>query len=96
MLDFYVYILKCSDGRYYTGHTDNLEKRIAEHQAGTYECYTSTRLPIKVIYVQEFGSRAEALEAERKIKDWSRKKKEALAYRGWDGIIALKKKQNKT
>jgi predicted GIY-YIG superfamily endonuclease len=55
MLDFYVYILKCNDGRYYTGHTDNLEKRIAEHQAGSYECYTSTRLPVKVIYVQTFA-----------------------------------------
>ena len=95
MLHFYVYILKCSDGRYYTGHTDNLEKRIAEHQAGTYQGYTSTRLPVKLIFVQEFASRSEALEAEIKIKDWSRKKKEALAYRGWEGILALKKKKLK-
>ena len=96
MLDFYIYILKCNDGRYYTGHTDNLEKRIAEHQAGAYECYTSSRLPVKVIYVEAFASRAEALEAERKIKDLSRKKKEALAYQGGEGIVALKKKQTKT
>ena len=96
MLDFYIYILKCNDGRYYTGHTDDLEKRIAEHQAGICAGYTSSRLPVKVIYVEAFASRAEALEAERKIKDWSRKKKDALAYRGWEGIIALKKKQTKT
>jgi tRNA/rRNA methyltransferase len=96
VLDFYVYILKCSDGRYYTGHTDNLEKRIAEHQSGSYECYTSTRLPVKVIYVQTFASRSEALEAERRIKDWSRKKKEALAYKGWEGILALKKRHIKS
>lgn len=95
MLNFYIYILKCSDGRYYTGHTDDLEKRIAEHQAGTYKGYTSTRLPVKVIYVEEFASRAEALEAEIKIKDWSRKKKEALAYKGWDGIVALRKNKIK-
>ena len=95
MLDFYVYILKCNDGTYYTGHTDNLAKRIAEHQAGKYEGYTASRLPVEVIFVQTFASRIEALEAERKLKDWSRKKKEALAYKGWDGIIALKKKKIK-
>ena len=95
MLDFYVYILRCNDGTYYTGHTDNLEKRIAEHQAGKYEGYTASRLPVKLIFVQEFASRVEALEAERKLKDWSRKKKEALAYYGWEGIINLKKKNNK-
>ncbi len=96
MLDFYVYILNCNDGTYYTGHTDNLEKRIAEHQAGQYPGYTSTRLPIKVIFVQTFASRAEALEAERKIKDWNQKKKEALAYHGWEGLLALKKQKIKT
>lgn len=96
MLDFYVYMLKCSDGTYYTGHTDDLEKRIAEHQAGVHNGYTSTRLPVKLIYVQTFASRVEALEAERKLKDWSKKKKEALAYKGWEGILALKKeKKNK-
>jgi len=42
---FWVYILRCSDGSYYTGHTDNLEKRIAEHQSGAIQGYTSTRLP---------------------------------------------------
>jgi len=91
MLNFYVYILKCSDGSYYTGHTDNLEKRISEHQAGSYEGYTASRLPVELIFVETCASRIEALEAERKIKTWNRKKKEALAYRGWKGIIALRK-----
>ncbi len=94
MISFYVYILKCSDGTYYTGHTDNLEKRIAEHKNKSYSGYTSTRLPIKVIFVEECASRSEALEAERKIKTWGKRKKEALAYRGWEGIIALRKKKN--
>jgi predicted GIY-YIG superfamily endonuclease len=93
MLDFYVYILKCSDGTYYTGHTDNLEKRIAEHTDNTYECYTSSRLPISVVFVQEFASRAEALEAERRIKKWGKRKKDALVYKGWEGIVALRKKK---
>jgi predicted GIY-YIG superfamily endonuclease len=95
MLHFYVYILKCSDNRYYTGHTDDLEKRIEEHKSGSYGGYTSIRLPIEVMFVQEFASRAEALDAERKLKDWSRKKKEALIYKGWEGLIALKKKKIK-
>ncbi len=92
MLHFYIYILKCSDGTFYTGHTDNLEKRIAEHEDNIYECYTSTRLPVKIVFVQEFESRAEAIEAERRIKKWGKRKKDALINRGWDGIIALRKK----
>ncbi len=91
MQDFYVYILKCSDGSFYTGHTDNLEKRIAEHQAGQYEGYTAKRLPVTVVFVEGCASRAEALEAERKIKTWNRKKKETLAFEGWKGIIGMRK-----
>lgn len=90
MLNFYVYILKCNDGSFYTGHTDNLEKRIAEHQAGSYQGYTAKRLPVTLVFVEEFGSRTEALEAERKIKTWNRKKKETLSEKGWEGIIAMR------
>lgn len=95
MLDFYVYILRCNDGTYYTGHTDNLEKRLAEHEYSNYECYTSTRLPIELVFAQEFASRAEAIEAERKIKKWGKRKKDALIYKGWEGIIALRSKNKK-
>jgi predicted GIY-YIG superfamily endonuclease len=94
MLNFYVYILQCCDGSFYTGHTDNLEKRIAEHQAGSYEGYTASRLPIKLVFVETCSSRAEALEAERKIKTWNKKKKEVLANKGWEGIIALRKRNS--
>lgn len=93
MQDFYIYILQCSDGTYYTGHTDNIEKRITEHENNIYECYTSTRLPIKLVYLESFASRAEALEAERKIKKWGKRKKDALISNGWEGIIALRKKK---
>ena len=86
---FYLYILKCNDGSYYTGHTDDIERRIAEHKAGLNHGYTSSRLPIKLVYIEEFFSRIEALEAERKIKNWSRKKKETLIFKGWKGIISL-------
>ena len=75
---FWVYILHCSDGSYYTGHTDNLEKRFSEHQADEIPCYTSTRLPVELVFEQAFPSREEALSAEHRIKGWSRKKKEAM------------------
>jgi len=61
---FYVYILKCADNSYYTGHTDDLEKRLSEHTSNSVPCYTSKRLPIKLVFHQEFSSRMEALEAE--------------------------------
>jgi len=81
MKDFYVYILKCGDGSYYTGHTDDLDKRLYEHKNPTFTCYTSSRLPVELVFHQPFPSRYEAVLAERKIKKWSRKKKEALILR---------------
>ena len=78
MQDFFVYILKCRDGSYYTGHADDLEKRLSEHQNNFYPCYTSNKLPIALVFNQSFTSRDEAFTAERKIKNWSRLKKEAL------------------
>jgi putative endonuclease len=74
---FYVYILKCRDGSYYVGHTDNLEKRLSEHQANIYECHTSSRLPVELVFKQEFESRDAAFAIERKIKRWTRQKKSA-------------------
>ncbi len=68
MNTFYVYILKCNDNSYYIGHTDNIEKRISEHHLNEYKCYTSKRLPIDVVFIQSFGTRHEALNAERQIK----------------------------
>ncbi len=90
---FSVYILRCKDGSYYTGHTDNLEKRISEHRAKKYCNYTEIRLPVEVVFVQHFTTRNEAFVAERKIKKWSRKKKEALIRGSWDDISTLCKKQ---
>jgi predicted GIY-YIG superfamily endonuclease len=93
MNNFYVYILKCSDDSYYVGHTDNIEKRISEHELNIYYCYTSSRLPIKVMYIQLFSTRGEALESERQLKKWSRKKKEALIEENWSKISSLAKKK---
>jgi predicted GIY-YIG superfamily endonuclease len=90
-MSFWVYILKCSDTTYYTGHTDNLEKRISEHQSGITAGYTSKRLPIRLVFSSEFHSRDEALARERQIKGWSRKKKEALMWDDWTEISRLAK-----
>lgn len=93
-MTFWVYILRCVDNSYYTGHTDNLEKRIAEHQVGEVEGYTSTRLPVVLVFSEEFSSREEALVCERKIKGWSRKKKEALIRKDWSEVSRLARKKH--
>ncbi len=86
---FYVYILKCVDGSYYTGHTDNLESRIVQHASGKGNGYTSTRLPLELVFTADFETRADALERERQIKGWSRRKKEALIAGNLDLLPAL-------
>jgi len=88
MPDFYVYILRCADGSYYTGMTDNLEQRIGQHQAGGFPGYTHNRRPVTLIWNAMFPTRDQAFVFERKIKDWSRDKKEALMAGDWDGLRA--------
>jgi putative endonuclease len=88
---FWVYLLRCSDGSYYTGHTDDLKKRLQEHQTGFVKSYTSIRRPIKLVYQQNFLSREDAFAAERKIKGWSRKKKEAMIRGDWAEVSRLAK-----
>jgi len=90
---FWTYILRCSDGAYYTGHTDNLEQRIGQHQLGEIPGFTSERRPVQLVFSQEFSAREEALSAELKIKSWSRAKKEALIRGDWEALqLAAKKK----
>jgi len=86
---FWVYILRCADGSYYTGHTDSLEKRIAEHEAGEVPGYTSTRRPVELVFKEIFQSRKETLAAELRIKGWSRKKKEAMIRGDWKEVERL-------
>ena len=87
---FWAYIIKCADGSYYTGHTDDLELRVAQHHSGHFEgCYTFTRRPLELVWVSNFPSRIEALESERRIKGWSRVKKEALIREDWAALQRL-------
>jgi predicted GIY-YIG superfamily endonuclease len=74
----WVYILRCSDGSYYTGCTTNIEQRYGEHQAGETPGYTATRLPVEMVWADEFQTIHDAIDFERQIKRWSRAKKEAL------------------
>ena len=79
----------CADGSYYTGHTDNLDARIGQHQTGATGGYTFKRRPITLAWTQEFGSRIEAQEAEHQIKGWTRAKKEALIAGDWPLLSEL-------
>jgi predicted GIY-YIG superfamily endonuclease len=86
-MSFWVYILECADGSYYTGHTDNLEKRMIEHEQNIIKCYTSSRLPVKLVFCSEFPTRDDAFVRELQIKKWSRRKKRALIEEDWIGLV---------
>ncbi len=74
----WMYILECSDGSYYTGSTNNLELRMEQHQNGEGANHTKKRLPVKLLYTEEFTRVDEAFYREKQVQGWSRKKKEAL------------------
>ena len=74
----YTYILKCQDGSFYTGWTNDLEKRIQAHNAGKGAKYTKNRRPVKLIYWEEYETKSEAMKREYAIKHMSRQEKEKL------------------
>jgi predicted GIY-YIG superfamily endonuclease len=86
MNSFSVYMLKCADNSIYVGHTEYLEGRLRAHQDRTFSGYTARRLPVRLIFAEDFGTRADAFRAERMIKGWRRSKKLALARGDW-GLI---------
>ena len=94
-MKYLVYILKCSDGKYYTGCTSDLETRLKEHQEGMSD-FTSRRLPVELVYSQSFQYVNEAISAERRLKGWSKKKKEALIKNDFDLLHQLAKCTNDT
>ena len=71
----YMYILECSDDTFYTGSTKNLERRLQQHQNGEGANYTSKRLPVKLVYFEEYQRIDEAFYREKQVQGWSRKKK---------------------
>ena len=91
---FLAYMLLCSDGSYYVGHTDDLPKRVTEHASGIGCVYTAKRLPVQLVWSQEFATRDEAKAAEARLKNWSRAKKQALIRGDFKAISALAKKKD--
>jgi len=86
---FHVYVLRCSDGSLYVGHTDDMEKRLSEHHLGIHDGYTKSRRPVRLAYSEEYSSRDEAFHRERQIKGWSRAKKEALIRGDYRDLVHL-------
>jgi putative endonuclease len=74
----WMYILECADGSYYTGSTNNLELRLEQHHAGVGANHTKKRLPVQLVYFEEFQRIDEAYYREKQVQGWSRKKKEAI------------------
>ena len=81
----FVYMLRCADGSFHIGSAtgDDLTKRVAEHQAGTYPGYTFTRRPVRLVWSEHFSRITDAIAVERKLKGWSRAKKQALIKQDW-------------
>ena len=79
---FYTYILKCSDGTFYCGYTSDLDRRIREHNSGTGAKYTKPRLPVELIYYEEFDTKSQAMKRECAIKKLKREEKLKLFGRG--------------
>ena len=92
---YYVYILQCSDGSYYTGITNDLDRRIAEHKSGIDpSAYTFKKRPLTLAYYAEFNNPENAITFEKQIKGWSRKKKEALINENYDELVRLSNLKN--
>jgi len=90
----YVYILRCADGSYYTGLTHRTpEDRLAEHQSGLIDGYTQSRRPVVLVYSESFVNAVDAIAAERRIKGWSRAKKESLIAGRFDLLPALARRR---
>jgi predicted GIY-YIG superfamily endonuclease len=93
---FWVYILRCADGSYYTGHTDNLEKRMNQYHTDECEVYIAARRPVELAWSQECATRYEVLSAEQQIKGWSRRKKEAMMHGDWEEVSRLARNKSET
>jgi predicted N-formylglutamate amidohydrolase/predicted GIY-YIG superfamily endonuclease len=90
-MSFWVYILRCADGLFYTGHTDDLDRRLADHQSGTYAGFTHDRRPVELVWSDQCMDRETAFRLERQIKGWSRNKKMALIEGRFDDLPGLSK-----
>lgn len=98
-MSLYVYILKCSDDRFYVGLTNDPDRRLEEHQQGKYDTgYTYVRRPVEMVYVEHFpdGTHRQAAAREKQLKGWTRAKKEALIQGRLNDLAKLAECRNET
>ncbi|MDF0543097.1 GIY-YIG nuclease family protein [Sphingobium sp. H39-3-25] len=89
---FWTYMLHCAGGAFYVGHTDDLERRLAQHEQDDLPGFTRDKRPVMLVWSETFSTRIEAMEMERRIKGWSRAKKMALIRGDWDAVSRLSRK----
>ena len=89
---YYVYIVECKDESYYIGITNNVDRRLYEHNVGINKyCYTFKRRPVQLKWFETFTDPNEAIKIEKQLKGWSRRKKVALINKNWDKLIEYSK-----
>jgi predicted GIY-YIG superfamily endonuclease len=86
---YFVYVLKCVDGSYYVGSTQDIASRVQVHNSGMGPSFTAARLPVKLIYQESFATRTAAVQRERQLKRWSRAKKGALVSGDLNSLKSL-------
>jgi len=91
----YIYILQCGDGSYYVGSTWNLDLRVAQHAPGNGAKYTAARLPITLMFAQEYERMDDAYAMEKRIQGWSRRKREALIRGDYGALPGLSERQTR-
>ena len=91
MMSFWVYMLHCRGGYLYVGHTDNLERRVGQHDLGVIPGFTADHRPVKLIWSDHVATRDEARAFEARLKGWNRAKKLALVRGDWDEVSRLAK-----
>lgn len=91
----WMYILQCSDGSYYVGSTVDIQLRLWQHQQGEGAKYTARRLPVELVYTEEYPRIDEAYHREKQVQGWSRAKKEALIRGNFDEVSQQAKKRFK-
>ncbi|MBD3943841.1 GIY-YIG nuclease family protein [Microbacterium sp. NEAU-LLC] len=89
----FVYILRCADGTYYVGSTTDLNRRLAQHEAGMASAYTRRRLPVELVWSNQYGRIDEAFAWEKQIQGWSHAKREAFIAGGIDAVRGWHKRR---
>lgn len=93
-MKFWIYLLRCSNGSYYVGHTDDVVRRLEEHNSGKGAEHTRKYRPVHLVYTEPFDSESDAVLREMQIKHWSRAKKAALAEGNLRELKKLAKRRN--